>query len=106
MATTVTITPGELNIRAKNGEVVSQLIDFSVDLTGYTFTARIVSAVTYTTVAALDVTSVNLGAGHVNVSLGQEDAGLAVGTYLWSFVWTPADGDPRTALEGTWEVIR
>ena len=104
---TVSATPGTLNIIVKQGQAVSQLLDFSISLTGYTFTAEIVSAVTYSAVAALDVTAVNLATGQVSVGLDAADAAdIAAGTYLWRLVWTPADGDPRTALEGIWEVTR
>lgn len=104
---TVSATPGTLNLIVKQGQAVSQLLDFSISLTGYTFTAEIVSAVTYAAVAALDVTTVNLATGQVSIGLDPADAAnIAAGTYLWRLVWTPADGDPRTALEGIWEVTR
>lgn len=107
MSTTVRVLPGELNMVVKAGQAQSQLVDFSVDLTGYTFTAEIVSAVTMATVSALDVTPVDLEAGQVNVGISQEDAeAVAPGTYLWRLTWTPADGDARTALEGIWEATR
>lgn len=106
MATATTL-PGTLNLVVKAGQAVSQLVDFSIDLTGYTFTAEIVSAVTYAQVAALDVTAVDLEDGQVNVGLTAADAAeIAPGTYMWRLVWTPDDGDPRTALEGIWEATR
>lgn len=104
---TVSATPGTLNITVKRGEAVSQLLDFSIALTGYTFTAEIVSAVTYATVTALTVTTVNLATGQINVGLSAATAAnVAAGTYLWRLVWTPPAGDARTALEGIWEVTR
>ena len=107
MGTTVNETPGELNFRVTRGEVGSRLVDFSIDLTGYTFSAEIVSAVTFSTVATLDVTAVNLASGQINVGIGPVAASeVASGTYLWRLVWTPWGGDPRTALEGIWEVTR
>lgn len=106
MATATTL-PGTLNLVVKAGQAVSQLVDFSVDLTGYTFTAEIVSAVTYAQVAALDVTDVDLEDGQVNVGLTAADAAeIAPGTYMWRLIWTPEDGDARTALEGIWEATR
>lgn len=104
---TVQTMPGTLNVVVKQGQAARQLLDFSISLTGYTFAAEIVSAVTYATVATLDVSAVNLATGQINVAIEPEDAAdIAAGTYLWRLVWTPADGDPRTALEGIWEVSR
>ncbi len=104
---TVSATPGTLNIIVKQGQAVSQLLDFSISLTGYTFTAEIVSAVTYAQVSALAVTAVNLSTGQVNVGLSAATAAnVAAGTYMWRLVWTPAAGNAATALEGIWEVIR
>lgn len=104
---TVSATPGTLNVVVKRGEAVSQLLDFSIALTGYTFTAEIVSAVTYAQVSALAVTSVNLATGQINVGISAANAAnVPAGTYLWRLVWTPPAGDARTALEGIWEVTR
>lgn len=104
---TVSATPGTLNLIVKQGQAVSQLLDFSISLTGYTFTAEIVSAVTYATVQALSVTAVNLATGQINVGLSAANAAnVAAGTYLWRLVWTPAAGNAQTALEGIMEVGR
>jgi hypothetical protein len=104
---TVSATPGTLNIIVKQGQAVSQLLDFSISLTGYTFSAEIVSAVTFSTVQALTVSTVNLATGQVNVGLSAANAAnVAAGTYLWRLVWTPAAGNAQTALEGIWEVVR
>lgn len=107
MGRTASTVPGTLNLVVKAGEAVSQLVDFSVDLTGYTFSGEVVSAVTFSTVVSLDVTAIDLEDGQVNVGLSAEDAAeLAPGTYLWRLVWTPTGGSPRTALEGIWEATR
>jgi hypothetical protein len=104
---TVFATPGTLNVVVRRGEAVSQLLDFSISLTGYTFSAEIVSAVTFATVQALTVSTVNLATGQVNVGLSAAAAAnVAAGTYLWRLVWTPAAGNAQTALEGIWEVVR
>lgn len=104
---TVFATPGTLNLIVKQGQAVSQLLDFSISLTGYTFSAEIVSAVTYATVQALSVTAVNLATGQINVGLSAANAAnVAAGTYLWRLVWTPAAGNAQTALEGIMEVLR
>jgi len=104
---TVSATPGTLNVIVKQGQAVSQLLDFSISLTGYTFSAEIVSAVTFATVQALTVSTVDLATGQVNVGLSAANAAnVAAGSYLWRLVWTPAAGNARTALEGIWEVSR
>ena len=104
---TVFATPGTLNVVVRRGEAVSQLLDFSIALTGYTFAAEIVSAVTLATVQALAVTTVNLATGQINIGLSAANAAnVASGTYLWRLVWTPAAGNAATALEGIWEVTR
>ena len=107
MSNTVRVLPGELNFVVKAGQAQSQLCDFSIDLTGYTFEAEIVSAVTMATVTSLDVVPVDLALGRVKVEITAEDAaGVAPGTYLWRMTWTPPDGEARTALEGIWEASR
>lgn len=104
---TVSATPGTLNVIVKQGETVSQMLDFSIALTGYTFAAEIVSAVTLATVASLTVSTVNLATGQINVGIDNSlSANVAAGTYLWRLVWTPPAGEARTALEGIWEVTR
>lgn len=104
---TVSATPGLLNVIVTRGETVSQLLDFSIALTGYTFSAEIVSAVTLSTVAQLTVSAVNLSTGQINVGIDNSlAANIAPGTYLWRLVWTPPAGEARTALEGIWEVSR
>lgn len=107
MGNTASTIPGRLNIVAKAGEAVSQLLDFSISLTGYEFEGEIVSAITFQTIAALDVTAVNLAAGQVNVGLSVADAAdVPAGTYLWRMAWTPPGGSERTAIEGIWEATR
>jgi len=104
---TVSATPGTLSLIVKRGEAVSQMLDFSISLVGYTFTAEVVSAVTFSTVTSLTVSTVDLAAGQVSVGLSAAAAAaVAPGSYLWRLVWTPANGNARTALEGIWEVTR
>lgn len=103
---TVSTLPGTLNVTVKQGDELSQLVDFSVDLTGYTFTSEVVSAITGATVATITVSSVNLAAGQVNISAAEsvtED--LARGSYLWRLIWVAPGSARRTALEGIFEVI-
>lgn len=104
---TVSTLPGTLNVTVKAGDELSQLLDFSISLTGYTFAAEVVSAVTGAQVATLGVSAVNLATGQVNLAAAETviDA-IAPGSYLWRLVWTAPGSVRRTALEGIFEVVR
>lgn len=106
MATASTL-PGTLNLSVKHGDELSQLCDFSIDLTGYTFDAEVVSAITYAEVASITVTAVDLEEGQVNLAMSETvtDA-IAPGSYLWRLIWTAPGTVRRTALEGVLEVVR
>jgi len=98
---------GTLNLPARVGQAMSQLVDTSIDLTGYTFSAEVVSAVTFEQVNAITVSAVNLAAGQINLGIGSSDmAAIAPGSYLWRLVWTPLNGSAKTAIEGILEVSR
>jgi hypothetical protein len=104
---TVSTLPGTLNIAVKRGDELSQLLDFSIDLTGYTFTAEVVSAITYEEIAAPTITAVNLSTGQVNLAMAETvTAAIAPGSYLWRLIWTAPGTVRRTALEGVLEVVR
>lgn len=98
-------TPGTLPLSFVRGDTVSALLDFSIDLTGYTFSAALVSVVTGGDVVALTHSVVSAANGTVNVSLtAAQTAALARGTYQWRFVWTQGSA-VRTALTGFVEVL-
>lgn len=104
---TVSTTPGTLNIAVKHGDEFDQLLDFSINLTGYTFTAEVVSAITYAEVASIGVTAVDLAQGRINIGLSEVVTdGIAPGSYLWRLIWTAPGNVRRTALEGVLEVVR
>ena len=104
---TVSTTPGVLNVTVKRGDELSQLLDFSIVLTGYTFASEVVSAVTGATLATPTVTAVNLATGQVNLSMTEiQTSSLAAGSYLWRLIWTAPGTVRRTALEGILEVIK
>lgn len=106
MATASTL-PGTLNLSVKHGDELSQLVDFSISLTGYTFTAEVVSAITHYQVAAITVTAVNLATGQVNLAMSETTtAAIAPGSYLWRLIWTAPGTVRRTAIEGVLEVVR
>lgn len=104
---TVSTTPGTLNIVVKRGDDFDQLLDFSINLTGYTFTSEIVSAVTYAEIASPSVTAVDLSLGRINLAMSDTmTAGIAPGSYLWRLIWQAPGNVRRTALEGVLEVVR
>jgi hypothetical protein len=104
---TVSTLPGTLNIAVKHGDELSQLLDFSIDLTGYTFDAEAVSVITGATVGEFTVTNTNLALGRVTLGMAETvtDA-IAPGSYLWRLVWQAPGSVRRTALEGIFEVVR
>lgn len=96
--------PGRLDLAFRRGDDYGTLVDFSVSLTGYTFSASITSTTTGDVVATPSVTDVDLAAGQVNVSLTDvQTSSLAAGTYRWRLTWTSGP-TTRTALEGFVEV--
>lgn len=97
-------TPGTLNLAFRRGDTVSSLIDFSVDLSGYSATATLVSPVTGSTVTAFALTFPSASEGQVNIALTDtQTTALARGTYSWQLTWN--DGQAaRTALTGFVEV--
>jgi hypothetical protein len=104
---TVSTLPGTLNVTVKHGDELAQLVDFSIDLTGYAFEAEVVSAITGLEVGELSVSAVNLATGQVNLSMTETVClAIAPGSYLWRLIWTAPGTVRRTALEGIFEVVR
>ncbi|NBW09324.1 MAG: hypothetical protein EBR82_14995 [Caulobacteraceae bacterium] len=105
MASSYDQTPGNLPISFTRGDTMSALVDFSIDLTGYSFSGSLVSVITGSEVVPLTVSVVSASNGQVNVSLTpQQTAALARGTYAWKFVWTQGLA-VRTALTGFVEAL-
>jgi hypothetical protein len=98
-------TPGPLSFSFARGDDFSALIDLSIAVTGYSFTASITSLVTGLEVVPLTVTVVSAANGQVNVSLTDtQTSALARGTYGWNMKWTESNAT-RTALAGFVEVL-
>lgn len=107
MGASVDILPGRLNLALKAGDELGQLLDFSIDLSSYTFAGNLLSTVTGEGVVGLNVTAVNLASGQVNIGLTEaETASIAPGTYRWQFFWFAPGSVRRTAMEGFVEVVR
>ena len=98
-------TPGNLPLSFVRADSFSAMLDFSIDLTGYSFAASLVSVVTGSEVVALTSSVVSAAEGKVNVSLtAAQTAALPRGTYQWRFVWTQGSA-VRTALTGFVEAL-
>lgn len=98
-------SPGGLNLSFARNDTFSALIDVSIDLTGYTTSAVITSAVTGSTVVPFTVTSVSASEGKVNLSLtNTQTASMPKGTYSWQMSWVEGSSH-RTALVGLVEVL-
>lgn len=97
--------PGRLDLALRRGDEFASLLDFSIDLTGYTFTASVRSRLTGAVVATPTITAVNLALGQINLALTElQTSSLAVGDYDWSLVWSAPGTVTRTALAGIVEV--
>ena len=97
--------PGTLNLAMKRGDDFSALVDFSLNMTGYTTTASIVSAVSGDTVTPFTVTVPSASNGQVNIALNDtQTTALAAGTYRWQMTWVQGNAT-RTALTGFVDVI-
>lgn len=104
MATAAAL-PGTLNIAFRRGDEYGTLVDFSISVVGYTFTAEVVSAITGATLITPTVTVVSAASGQVNLSFTEaQTASLAAGSYLWRMIWVAPGAATRTALDGVCEV--
>jgi hypothetical protein len=93
--------PGELNIEIGLGDDLSQLIDFDIVLTGYTFVSKVEHGATTTDIT---VTNTNLATGQI--TLGLTDAQITAigsGSHRWYLAWTTGT-TTRRVLAGTFIV--
>lgn len=69
-------------------------LDFPIDLTGYTFDAKVGSV-------AMTVTPVELASGKINLSLtASQTAAFTTQPIIWYLKWTNPGGGVRTVLSG------
>ena len=104
--TDFTQTPGLLNLTATHDDDFDFNLDFNIDLTGYTFSAQIVTVSTNVLVP-MTVTETDLGAGQI--ALGVDTAVLATletsNRHHWYLEITTPAGKPRKVLAGLFKVI-
>lgn len=97
--------PGNASVSFVRGDDWGASFDFSVDTTGWTWQAAIVSASNGQTVVSPTVTVQNAALGQISASLTDtQTAALAPGTYLLRLTGTAPGGVVRRATEGTVEV--
>ena len=105
MSATWNQLPGTLNLAAVRGDEFAAVVDFSIDMTGYTVSASITSIVTRQSVDTFATTFVSAAAGTVNLALTEsQTAALPRGTYGWNLTWVAPGVSTRTALSGTLEL--
>jgi hypothetical protein len=103
---TISQLPGKLNLDLVRGDEFATLVDFSINVTGYTFSASVYSTITGSTVITPTVSVVSAATGQVNVGISEaQSEAVAPGTYLWRLSWVAPGSATRTALEGVCEVI-
>lgn len=96
--------PGSLDIQATHGDDFLFNLDFDVALTGYTFSAQIVTIATNTLVP-LTVANTDLSAGQIQISLIKATlTGLSNAKHHWYLDWTTG-GKTRRVLAGIFNVI-
>jgi hypothetical protein len=98
--------PGELNIKTSVSDDFSVLLDFSINLTGYTFTANAVKA-GGVTLSAFTVTPTDLAAGQITLSITKELlTTIGVGSnHTWWLKWIKPTSIDRKVLAGTLELV-
>lgn len=103
---TVAQLPGTLNLEVVRGDEFATLVDFSINVTGYSFSSSIYSTITGESVLTPTISVVSAASGQVNVGLSEtQTSDVAPGTYFWRLSWVAPGSATRTALEGVCEVI-
>ena len=97
--------PAKLDLTATHNDDFDFNLDFNIDLTGYTFSAQVVTVSTNVLVP-MTVTEVDLGLGQI--ALGIDTAVLATletsNKHHWYLQWT-VGGKPRKILAGLFKVV-
>lgn len=102
---TINHTPARLNISLAIDDDLSLLLDFDVDLTGYTFSAKIVES--DDTETTITVTNTDLTNGKITLSStasSRDTANLEADTYAWYLTWTTSSTD-RRVLAGDFTIV-
>jgi hypothetical protein len=99
--------PGAMNLTLRSGDDLTPTeIDFSISISGFSFSAPIQSTVTGETLTSFSVAVTDAAAGKLTVALTDtQTTALPAGTYKWSLVGTSGTAT-RTYLSGYVEVTR
>jgi len=113
--TTYSVLPDTLNLVFVQGDELSVLLDFDIDLTGYTFEAKIIKVLVleggnvlqYEDEVSFTQTPVDLSEGTINLSLQEnQTAALDLNVpYRWFMRWVAPGTITRTVLSGTVSVV-
>lgn len=97
--------PGSLSLSIVKSDEFATVVDFSINMSGYTVSSEIYSLVDGVTVTAMTTTFENAALGTVNIGMTEAETGdLSVGTYGWRLQWLAPGSVTRTALTGLLEV--
>jgi len=97
--TEISQLPAEVNITTTPYDDFSLLLDFNLDLTGYTFTCTLYEN---SNAHAIAVTNTDLSAGKVTLSIQNTIlATIPLGSWRWQFHWVATPGSvDRLVLAG------
>ena len=109
---TYSVLPDTLDLQFVSGDELSVLLDFSDDLTGYTFAtgiyqvAEVVNGAVVSTTAFqrnFTITPIDLASGSLNLSLNETDTAAfdPSVTYRWYLRWVAPGVITRTVVSGT-----
>lgn len=98
--------PGNASVRFVRGDDWGETLDFSIDTTGYTWSAAIYSLFTGATVVSPTIAVLSASLGQVALSLTDaQTAALQAGTYGLRVTWVAPGDTVRRAAEGICEVL-
>ena len=96
--------PGSLSLSIVKSDQFSTVVDFSIDMSGYSVSSEIYSLVDGAT-TAMSTAFVSSVLGTVSIGMNEGETGdLSVGTYGWRLQWVAPGSVTRTALTGLLEV--
>lgn len=99
--------PGELSISLCRADDYSTLVDLSISIVGYTWSATLFSLSNGQAIAEPTITVVDAASGKFNLSLTDAQAAmLPPGTLGLRIHWVAPGDAKRRAFEGVCEVVR
>lgn len=100
-------TPGNLNLSVKRGDDYTAVVDFDIDLTGFSVTSSMSSLVSDSVLSTVSTSISNAPLGQVVITIPkQQTSAMSPGSYGWTMRWSTPAGGERAILGGILEVIR